>query len=102
MLGWPDCGWTGVFGEVRSANNLPLRGIQLRVWNGDFSWASDIVTTNEDGEYAIKLADGPVEGRWFVQVLANGPDKGYMRGFETSLGCKNGLQRIQMNWRRAW
>ena len=101
MLAWPDCGWTGVYGVVRGADNLTLEGVQVRAWNGDFTWSSDIVASDAGGNYSIRLDDKPQAGRWFVQVLQNGPATWNMRGFETSSACQTGLQRFQMNWRRA-
>lgn len=100
-LAWPDCGWTGVSGVIRAANGQPLEGIQVRAWSGDFSWSSEIVVSNAGGSYSIRLDDKPTAGRWLVQVVENGPATWNMRGFETSVGCQTGLQRFQMNWRRA-
>lgn len=100
ILAWPNCSWTGVLGVIRGANNLPLQGVQVRVWNGDFTWQSDIVTTDVDGNYNLQLAGEAKAGKWFVQILENGPATTAMRGFEASQGCSNGLQRFQMNWKR--
>jgi hypothetical protein len=105
LLAWPNCGFTGVIGVVRGSNNLPLQDIQLRVWKsegGQFTWQSDVVTTDADGNYRIGLSDSPVAARWFVQVLQNGDAAYYMLGFDTSQGCQNGLQEFHMNWRKVY
>lgn len=104
LLAWPNCGFTGVLGVVRGTNGQPRKDIQLRVWKsegGRFTWNSDTVTTDADGNYRIGLADAAVTGRWFVQVLQNGDAAYYMLGFDTSEGCQNGLQQFQMNWRQT-
>lgn len=104
ILAWPNCGYTGVSGVVRNANGQPMKDIQLRVWQregGIFTWKSDIVTTDVDGNYSIGLADGPKAGRYFVQVIQNGDASWDMRGFDSSEGCVNGLQMFRMNWRRT-
>ena len=104
LLAWPNCGFTGVLGVVRGLNGQPLKDIQLRVWKsegGQFTWNSDTVTTDADGNYRIGLADAAVTGRWFVQVIQNGEAAYYMLGFDTSEGCQNGLQQYQMNWRQT-
>lgn len=104
LLAWPNCSFTGVLGVVRGTNGQPLRDIQLRIWkseDGNFTWNSDTVTTDADGNYRIVLADSPVAGRWFVQVLQNGEPRYYMLGFDTSEGCQNGLQQYVMNWRQT-
>jgi hypothetical protein len=104
LLAWPNCGFTGVLGVVRGTNGQPLKDIQLRVWKsegGRFTWNSDTVVTDADGNYRIGLADAAVTGRWFVQVLQNGEASYYMLGFDSSEGCINGLQQFQMNWRQT-
>ena len=104
IVAWPNCAWTGVYGVVRGSNGQPLKDIQLRVLQmegGAFTWKSDIVTTDADGNYSIGLADGPKAGRFFVQVIQNGDAAWDMRGFDSSDGCTNGLQKFRMNWRRA-
>jgi hypothetical protein len=104
LLAWQNCGFTGVLGVVRGINGQPLKDIQLRVWKsegGRFTWNSDTVATDADGNYRIGLADVAVTGRWFVQVLQNGDEAYYMLGFDSSEGCVNGLQQFQMNWRQT-
>lgn len=104
IVAWPNCGFTGVYGVVRGSNGQPLKDIQLRVWKmegGQFTWSSDVVTTDVDGNYRIGLADSAVSGRWFVQVLQSGDASWNMRGFDSSEGCQNGLQQFRMNWRRT-
>ena len=104
VLAWPNCGFTGVIGVVRGANGQPLKDVQLRVWQmegWEFTWSSEIVTTDADGYYRIGLADGVKAGRYFVQVVANGDASWDMRGFDSSEGCVNGFQQFQMNWRRT-
>jgi hypothetical protein len=104
ILAWSNCGFTGVYGVVRGSNGQPLKDIQLRVWKregGQFTWSSDVVTTDVDGNYRIGLADSAVAGRWFVQVLQSGDASWNMRGFDSSEGCQNGLQQFRMNWRRV-
>jgi hypothetical protein len=104
LLAWPNCGFTGVVGVVRGMNGQPLKDVQLRVRKsegGQFTWNSDTVTTDADGNYRIDLADAAVAGRWFVQVLQNGDASYYMLGFDTSEGCQNGLQEFHMNWRQT-
>jgi hypothetical protein len=104
LLAWSNCGFTGVYGVVRGVNGQPLKDVQLRVWKsegGRFTWNSDTVATDADGNYRIGLADVAVTGRWFVQVLQNGDAWYYMLGFDTSEGCQNGLQQFRMNWRQT-
>lgn len=104
IVAWPNCGFTGVAGVVRGANGQPLKDVQLRIWKmegGKFTWSSDVVTTDVDGNYRIGLGDSAVPGRWFVQVLQNGDASWDMRGFDSSEGCQNGLQQFRMNWRRT-
>ena len=104
LLAWPNCGFTGVIGVVRGINGQPLKDIQLRVRKmegGSFTWNSETVVTDADGNYRIGLADAAVTGRWFVQVLQNGGQDYYMLGFDSSEGCVNGLQQFQMNWRQT-
>ena len=68
---------------------------------GAFTWKSDTVTTDADGNYSIGLWDGARAGRYFVQVVQNGDANWDMRGFDSSEGCVNGLQKFRMNWRRT-
>ncbi len=97
ILAWPNCNVSEIVGVIRGVNNLPMKDVQVRAWNGNFTESLSIVTTDPDGNYKIPL---PRAGVWFVQVLENGAAATAMRGVESSEGCVNGLQRFQMNWRR--
>lgn len=100
MLAGPDCGWTGVYGVVWSATDLPLEGIQIHLWTEQ---GLDMVSapTDVDGNYVIPMAAEPLAARWFIQVLEGGVPQSGVVIFETSKGCQNGLQKYRIDWKRT-
>ena len=67
MAGGPHCYYTGVSGTVLDMNGLPLGGIQLHVW-GENGFDTS-VATDGGGLYDVVINGGPIDGKWFVQVL---------------------------------
>lgn len=100
MLAGPDCGWSGLFGVVRSSTDMPLEGVQIHLWTEQ---GLDLVSgpTDVDGNYAIPVGSTPVAARWFVQLLEGGVPQSAVLVFETSKGCENGLQKYRIDWRRT-
>ena len=85
---------------VRDPNNLPVQGVQARLWNsaGDV-WVSS--ATDEDGRYEIIVADEPVVGTWTISLIVGEQPLSPSYSFRTSLGCANGLQEYRIDWQRG-
>ncbi|MHB0874680.1 MAG: hypothetical protein ACYC5O_01410 [Anaerolineae bacterium] len=100
MLAGPDCGWSGVFGIVRSATDMPIEGVQIHLWTEQ---GLDLVSgpTDVDGNYVLPVSNEPLAARWFIQVLESGKPQSAVLVFETSKGCQNGLQKYRIDWRRT-
>ena len=100
MYAGPDCAWTGVYGVVWSATDLPVEGVQLHFWNEQ---GLDLLSpgTDADGNYVIQVAAEPVPARWYLQVVENGQPASEIIVFETSRGCQNGLQKYRVDWQRT-
>lgn len=100
MWAGPDCGWTGVFGVVWTATDLPKNGAQIHLWTEqglDFYSAP----TDPDGNYMIQVSGEPFAARWFMEIVEDGVPQSEVIIFETSLGCQNGLQKFRVDWRRT-
>lgn len=100
MLAGPDCGWTGIFGVVWTVADMPLEGVQVRLWTDDGREAIS-APTDVNGNYILPVGGEPVAARWYIEVLEGGAPKSPILVFETSRGCENGLQKYRIDWQRT-
>lgn len=95
----PGVEWTGLFGQVVDSEGNPLPGIPLAVWYDDGTLAADIVRTDDQGNYEIRLADAPLAGTWSIQVLTeDGQPASKLFTFKTDEDTEAGIQQIQVLW----
>jgi hypothetical protein len=95
----PGVDWTGFFGQVVDASGQPLADVPLIIWYDDGTPASDVVRTDSNGNYEIRLADAPLAGTWSVQVLTgDGQAASKLFTFETDENTQSGIQQIQVLW----
>jgi hypothetical protein len=98
----PNCDWSGIHGIVWSAYDLPLKGIQIKVWNVDNGWSVVSSATNDDGIYQIIVPRDKIEGMWYVQVLENGVPASPAWGQPLGGGCVNGAHEMKVDWQRRF
>lgn len=100
--GRPGVDWTGFFGQVTDAVGAPLAGVPLIIWYQDGTPASDVVKTDANGNYEIRLADVPLAGSWSIQVLTNDHrPASKLFTFNTDEDTTAGIQQIQVLWQRV-
>lgn len=98
----PGVDWTGFFGRVVDSEGDPLAGIPLIIWYDDGTPASDMVKTDADGNYEIRLAEAPLIGIWSIQVLAeDGQPASKLFTFRTDENTETGIQQIQVLWQKV-
>ena len=94
-----SCDFTGVYGYVVGANNLPEANVQMRAGN-DQGWTTDTVT-DVNGFYWIQFWGGAKAGKWFVRVFKGDQARSFQYWFETSGGCDSpySLQEVHIDWK---
>ncbi|MGD8903123.1 MAG: hypothetical protein PVI67_06130 [Anaerolineae bacterium] len=97
----PGEAWTGFFGQVLDAAGEPLEGVPVIVWYRDGTPASPPTPTDQDGNYEIILADGPLAGTWTIQLLTEDlQPASTLFTFETDENTETGIQQIQVIWQQ--
>lgn len=97
----PSTEWTGFFGEVQDVDGNPMSGVSVIVWYRDGEPASDIVQTDTDGHYEIRLADAPLSGIWTIQLLTSDRQSASkLFTFQTDENTVTGIQHIQVLWKQ--
>jgi hypothetical protein len=97
----PSVDWTGFFGQVVDSEGNPLADVDLIVWYDDGTPASDVVKTDTNGDYEVRLAEGPLAGTWSIQVLAeDGQPASKLFTFRTDENTEAGVQQIQVLWQK--
>jgi hypothetical protein len=99
LLVGPNCTWFGFHGIVFGANDLPLSGIQIKIWN-EAGWQAMSAPTNGDGLYQVPISGDLATGRWWLQVWENGAPASEQLGVDMGGGCQYGIQEVKMDWRR--
>lgn len=100
MAGGPYCTYTGVSGSVLDVNGMPMGGVQLRAWGDGWEGSQ---ATDGNGLYDFAISSGPIDGKWFVQILEDGRPASLALGFLTSAGgcdAGTGKQRYKLDWQR--
>jgi hypothetical protein len=98
----PGVDWTGFFGQVVDTGGNPLTDVSLIIWYDDGTPASDVVRTDSDGNYEIRLAGAPLAGTWSVQVLTeDGQPASKLFTFKTDENTESGVQQIQVLWQEG-
>ncbi len=99
--GRPGVDWTGFFGQVTDAGDAPLAGVPIIVWYQDGTPASEVVKTDANGTYEIRLADAPLAGSWSIQVLTDDHrPASRLLTFNTDEDTAAGIQQIQVLWQQ--
>lgn len=106
--GRPSSEWTGFFGQVLDAEGNPLSGVPLIVLHPDGKPVelvgvptSPVVKTDADGNYEIRLADGPYADSWNILVLTeDGYPASDVLTFETDENTETGFQQFQVIWQQ--
>jgi hypothetical protein len=97
----PGVDWTGFFGHVQDTAGNPVEGVFVIVWYRDGQPASPAVPTDKDGNYEIRLADGPLAGTWSIQLLnPDGSPASKLFTFRTDENTETGIQQIQVIWKQ--
>ena len=97
----PGEAWTGFFGQVLDTAGEPLEGVPVIVWYRDGTPASPPTPTDQDGNYEIILADGPLAGTWTIQLLTEDlQPASTLFTFETDENTETGIQQIQVIWQQ--
>ena len=95
----PNCSWFGFHGIIWGANNLPVSGVQVKVWN-ESGWATVSAPSDANGVYQVPISGDLATGRWWLQVWENGAPASEQLGVDMGGGCQNGIQEVKMDWRR--
>ena len=98
----PSAEWTGFFGQVTDAQGAPIPNVPLIVWDSGGAAASEVVRTDTNGNYEIKLADGVRAGVWSIQVLTDDMQAASkLQTFRTDENSETGIQNIQVLWKKV-
>lgn len=98
----PGVDWTGFFGQVVDSEGNPLAGVSLIIWYDDGTPASDVVKTDDGGNYEIHLAEAPLIGIWSIQLLTeDGQPASKLFTFRTDENTEAGIQQIQVLWQKV-
>jgi len=95
----PNCSWFGFHGIIWGSSNLPISGVQVKVWN-ESGWATVSAPTDANGIYQVPISGDLATGRWWLQVWENGAPASVQLGVDMGGGCQNGIQEVKMDWRR--
>jgi hypothetical protein len=99
LLVGPNCSWFGFHGIIWGANNLPISGVQVKVWN-ESGWANVSAPSDANGIYQVPISGDLATGRWWLQVWEGGAPASEQLGVDMGGGCQNGIQEVKMDWRR--
>ena len=98
----PSAEWTGFFGQVTDAQGNPISDVPLVVWYPDGVAASQVVRTDANGNYEIRLAGGALAGVWSIQVLTDDMQAASkLQTFRTDENAETGIQNIQVLWQKV-
>ncbi len=92
-----NCTLTGVAGVIKAHDGKPVKGAQVQVRNSaGKSWTSS--PSGVDGQYKIRMANGPVAGIWTAHVMRGDQPVSPPYSFQTHAECVNGLQEYKIDW----